>query len=211
MGVLCKMNMCRTGNIFIRYFVYCAAMSGVIGLSSYLIQKVWGGEFVMRENGIVEWIQVGLLFFAALLLFLASKRRTEYMQLLRMLSFLPVLALIRENDKLLDTYVFVHSWKILVLIALIYPGYVLSKTYHFVSEQLQRFSHTQPFICFVFGCFLIFAFSRLVGQQSLWQALLEERNHRSIGGFVEEIMELLGYCVLLIGSIECYIEAQSKK
>lgn len=202
------MNMCHTGNIFIRYFVYCAAMSGVIGLSSYLIQKVWGGESVMRENGVVEWLQVACLFFAALLLLLAGKRSTEYKELLGILCFLPVVALIRENDKLLETYVFADAWEVLVLTALIYPGYVLSRTFHIVSKQLNRFSYTQPFLCFVFGCFLIFAFSRLVGQQSLWQALLEERNHRSIGGFVEEIMELLGYCVLLIGSIECYIEAR---
>ncbi|MEN6307821.1 MAG: hypothetical protein ABFD91_08705 [Anaerohalosphaeraceae bacterium] len=143
----------------------------------------------------------------------SSKCTQEYKELFRVMFILPVIAVIRENDRLLETYVFDESWEVFVIIGLIYLGYVFMKTARPVSLQFIKFTHTQPFICFVLGFFITVGFARIVGQQDLWRALLQERHHRMIGGFVEEIMEFFGYCIILIGSLECYFEAKrsSKK
>jgi hypothetical protein len=194
-------------NILFRFCVYCTVLVGLVGLSSYLIQ-ILGGDLVMRENGIVEWGQVLCLVFTTILLYYASKYSPEYQELFHVLYILPMIAIIRENDYLLDTYLFDESWETFVIIGLIYLGYVLTRIFHPVVKQFIKFTHTQPFICFVLGCFIIFVFSRIVGQQSLWRALLQERHHRAIGGFIEEIMEFLGYCIVLIGAIESYLEAK---
>ena len=197
-------------NVLWRFFVYCNVMAGVVGLSSFLIQ-IWGGNLVMRENSIVEWAQVVCLFISAILLYCASKHTQEYKELFRVLFILPVIAIIRENDNLLETYVFDEAWEVFVIIGLICLGYILVSTFRIVSNQFIRFTHTQPFICFVLGFFIVFAFSRIVGQQKLWQALLQERHHRMIGGFIEEIMEFFGYCIILLGSLECWYQAKYNK
>ena len=194
-------------NVLMRFCSYCVALTGLIGLSSHLIQTL-GGDLVMRENGIVEWGQVVCLLFAAILLYCAGKHTQEYKELFRVLSILPVIVIIRENDDLLETYVFDEAWEVFVIIGLTYLGYVLVSTFSPVSQQFIKFTHTQPFICFVLGFFIVVAFSRIIGQQKLWRALLQERHHRMIGGFVEEIMEFLGYCILLIGALECYFQAK---
>ncbi|MEN6306461.1 MAG: hypothetical protein ABFD91_01795 [Anaerohalosphaeraceae bacterium] len=59
-----------SGNVLFRFCAYCIAMAGLVGLSSFLIQ-IWGGDLVMRENGIVEDAQVGCLLLAAAFLYLA--------------------------------------------------------------------------------------------------------------------------------------------
>lgn len=206
------MNNNDSRNVLLRFFAYCVFLSGLIGLSSYLIQ-IWGGDLVMRENGIVEWGQVVCLLFAAIMLYCASNCTQDYKELFRVLLILPVIAIIRENDYLLETYVFDEAWEVFVTIGLIYLGYTLIRTFRSVSHQFTIFTHTQPFVCFVLGFFIVIVFSRIVGQQNLWRALLQERHHRMIGGFIEEIMEFLGYCILLIGALECYFEANrtSKK
>lgn len=197
-------------SVLFRFCVYCIALGGLIGFSSYLIQKC-GNDLVIRENGIIEWGQVALLAFISILLHSASKYSQEFKELYKTLFILPVIAIIRENDRLLETYIFDKSWEVFVIIGLIYFGYVLIRTYHPVIEQFFKFTHTQSFVCFVLGFFIVCVFSRIAGQQTLWQAVLQELNHRRIGGCVEELLEFLGYCILLMGAIECYFEAKLKR
>ncbi|OHB53636.1 MAG: hypothetical protein A2Y07_01110 [Planctomycetes bacterium GWF2_50_10] len=161
----------------------------------------------MREDGVIELSQVAVLILAAVMLYVASNRTREYRDFFKVLYLAPVLAIIRENDHFLETYVFDEAWEVLAVVCVIYMGYILYRTHKRVLQQFVRFTATGPFICFANGAFIVMIFARIIGQQSLWESLLQEHHHRMIGRFVEETIEFLGYCFILIGSMECYITA----
>lgn len=60
------------------------------------------------------------------------------------------------------------------------------------------------------GFFIIVVFAQLCGQQSMWKVILEQHYQRNIGRFLEEILEFLGYIILITGSIECYLQSVRK-
>ena len=59
------------------------------------------------------------------------------------------------------------------------------------------------------GAVILFAFVRFVGHEPLWQALLGDAYQRVIKQGIEEFIELMGYFLWIIGSIEYAIEARA--
>ena len=55
---------------------------------------------------------------------------------------------------------------------------------------------------------ILFAFVRLVGHEPLWQAILGEDYRRIVKLAVEEFIELIGYLLWLIGTIEYTYQAR---
>ena len=59
------------------------------------------------------------------------------------------------------------------------------------------------------GAVILFAFVRLVGHEPLWQAILGDDYRRIVKVAVEEFIELIGYLLWLIGSIEYTYQVRS--
>jgi len=59
------------------------------------------------------------------------------------------------------------------------------------------------------GAIIIFVFVQIVGQESLWQAILGEHYQRIVKLAVEEFIELSGYFLWLIGTIEYLFQARA--
>ena len=67
-----------------------------------------------------------------------------------------------------------------------------------------------PGIALLFaGAIILLAYVRLVGQESFWMTLLGDDYRRVIKLAVEEFMELFGYLVWVIGSIEYTYQARA--
>ena len=59
------------------------------------------------------------------------------------------------------------------------------------------------------GALILFAYSMLVGHEPLWQAMLGDAYARIIKIAVEEFIELIGYLLWLIGTIEYVYQSKA--
>ena len=59
------------------------------------------------------------------------------------------------------------------------------------------------------GAVILFAFVRLVGHEPLWMSLLGDDYRRVVKIAVEEFIELMGYFLWLIGTIEYTYQARA--
>ena len=59
------------------------------------------------------------------------------------------------------------------------------------------------------GAIIIFVFVQIVGHEPLWQAILGEHYQRIVKLAVEEFIELSGYFLWLIGTIEYLFQARA--
>ncbi|MDN6314120.1 MAG: hypothetical protein L0J56_02290, partial [Halomonas sp.] len=61
---------------------------------------------------------------------------------------------------------------------------------------------------FTAGFFTTYAFSRLYGRKEFWQAVMQEHYMGNIKSMAEEVVELLGYSLILFAMIELLLLAQ---
>jgi hypothetical protein len=110
--------------------------------------------------------------------------------------------LIRELDFFLDRYVVDNFWQVMVALVS-----ALIITYTYRHRKRLRIAWLRlwpsPGLTLLFaGATVQFAFVRLVGHEPLWVAILGDDYLRIIKLAVEEFIELIGYFLWLIGTIE---------
>lgn len=116
--------------------------------------------------------------------------------------------IIRELDFFLDRYVADNFWQLLIGIV---AALVIVYTYRQrrrVVISLARIWPSPALALLFAGAVILFAFVRLVGHEPLWQALLGDDYRRLIKLAVEEFIELIGYLLWLVGSIEYTYQAR---
>ena len=116
--------------------------------------------------------------------------------------------LISELDYFLDRYLVDNLWQVLIIVS---GALVIAYTY----RQLRRFRVAwgriwpSPGLALLFaGALILFVFVRLIGLESLWMSILGDGYHRVVKLAVEEFIELIGYLLWLIGSIEYTYQAR---
>ena len=114
-----------------------------------------------------------------------------------------------ELDYFLDRYLIENLWQVLVGIA---GALVIAYTY----RQRKRLNIAlarvwpSPALALMFaGAVINFGFVRLVGQEQLWQAILGDDYRHVVKIAVEEFIELIGYLLWLVGSIEYTYQVRS--
>jgi hypothetical protein len=116
---------------------------------------------------------------------------------------------ILELDYFLDRYLINNLWQVLVGIT---GALVIVYTY----RQRKRLNIAlgrvwpSPALALLFaGAVTIFGFVQLVGHEQLWQAILGDNYQPVVSVAVEEFVELLGYLLWLVGSIEYTYQVRS--
>ena len=61
---------------------------------------------------------------------------------------------------------------------------------------------------FVAGMLTTYIFSRLYGRQVFWQTVMQENYMRDVKSMAEEVIELLGYAMILIALVELMLLAR---
>jgi len=183
------------------YFLGVALLTG----AAVLALKFFGFEIVMKENGVVEWLEVLWLLLSSLFLFLAARRSIEYSGLFSVLWLLPVIAAIRELDGIFDK-IFHGAWIIPAMFIAAIVFYRIFRSFNILKLQSLSFINTQQVVFLGVGFFIVVIFAQISGEQCVMRAVLQEHYHRYVGRFVEEFIEFLGYIILVIGSLECYIQ-----
>ncbi len=117
--------------------------------------------------------------------------------------------LIRELDYFLDRYVIDNFWQVLIVIV---GALLIAYTYRHrrrLKVGLARI-WPSPGLTFLFaGAVILFAFVRLVGHEPLWMSILGDSYQRITKLAIEEFIELMGYFLWMIGTLEYALQARA--
>ncbi len=117
--------------------------------------------------------------------------------------------LIRELDYFLDRFVADNFWQVVIVIV---GSLVIAYTHRHRRRLQIGFARIwpSPGMTLLFaGAVILFAFVRLVGHEPLWMSILGDDYRRIIKLAVEEFIELIGYFLWMIGTIEYAFQARA--
>jgi len=117
--------------------------------------------------------------------------------------------LIRELDYFLDRFIADNLWQSLVAIfgsLLIVYMYRHRKR---LTIALARIWPSPGLTLLFAGAVILFAFVRLVGHEPLWMSILGDAYQRVIKLAIEEFIELIGYFLWMIGTVEYAFQARA--
>ena len=116
---------------------------------------------------------------------------------------------IRELDFFFHRYVADNFWQVLIgVIAAFLIAYTYRQRRRFRIAWLRMWPSPGLTLLFA-GAIILFAFVRLVGHEPLWMAILGDGYQRVMKLAVEDFIELLGYFMWLIGTIEYTYQARA--
>lgn len=117
--------------------------------------------------------------------------------------------LVRELDYFLDSFFADNLWQILIVIigALVIVHVVRNRKR--LKIALARIWPSPGLTLLFAGAVILFAFVRFVGHEPLWMSILGDDYRRIVKLAVEEFIELMGYFLWMIGSIEYAFQARA--
>ncbi len=167
-----------------------------------------------RDGGLLETLQFLLVLTAGTSLLLMARREASFSVVLKILGALALFAAGRELDSIFDSflydYVGTKGYWLVTVPAGSYAGYLIWRHRHTVVRDVQDFSRTRGFPFFVVGFFVISLFAQLLGQKGLWQAAMGDDFHRLVKDIVEESIELFGYLLVFVGTIETFFHTRPR-
>jgi len=168
-----------------------------------------GDQFGTSEYSPIEIIQPLILSICGLLMAWVAKYCPSQRPIAFPFGGLALAFFIRELDYYFDRYLVDNLWQVLVAVA---GAFVITYTY----RQRRRLKIAwgriwpSPGIALLFaGAVIMFAFVRLVGHEPLWMSILGDNYQRVVKLAVEEFIELMGYFLWLIGTIEYAYQARA--
>lgn len=125
------------------------------------------------------------------------------------LGGLALIFLIRECDYFLDRFVADNLWQVLVAVfGALLIAYVVRHTKR-LKIALARVWPSPGLTLLFAGALVLFAFISLVGHEPLWQSILGVHYQRVIKLAIEEFIELMGYYLWMIGTVEYAFQARA--
>ena len=168
-----------------------------------------GDSLGTSEYSPVELIQVGILAICGLLYAWVAANCPSQRPIAFTFGGMALTFFIRELDYFLDLYIADNFWQVLM-------GIVLALLIAYVYRHRRRFRIAwlrlwpSPGMTLLFaGATVIFAFVPLVGHEPLWMSILGDDYHRVVKLAIEEFIELSGYFLWLIGTIEYSYQAKA--
>lgn len=122
---------------------------------------------------------------------------------------LALIFMIRESDYFLDRYVVDNLWQVLIAIL---AALLIAYTHRHrkrLTIALARIWPSNGITLLFAGAVILFAFVPLVGHEPLWMSILGDAYQRVIKLAIEEFIELMGYFLWMIGTIEYAIQARA--
>ena len=167
------------------------------------------GGLGSSEFSPVEIIQIIILGMCGAILWWVTRYCPSQRPIAIPLGGVALAFLIRELDYLLDRFVIDNLRQvIIVVIAALVIVYML-RTRRRAQIALARIWPSPGLTLLFAGAVILLAFVRLVGQEPLWMAILGDDYTRIIKLAVEGFIELLGYFLWMIGTIEYAFQARA--
>jgi len=161
------------------------------------------------EYSPLELIQPGMLLVCGLLFAWIAQHCPQQRPVALTFGAFAAMFLIRELDFFLDNYVADNFWQ--APVAIIAALFIVYTWRHQKRLRLAWIRiWPSPGLTLLFAGFIIhFAFAPFIGHEPLWQAALGDDYRRVIKMTVEEFVELGGYYLWLIGSIEYLLQSRA--
>lgn len=192
-----------TSSMLLRFLLYTA------GILCFTASLPWlariGDAAPFKENGIIEWLQFALLVAVSLLFARKTGTSDRFQYAFTILACFAAFASAREMDANLDVAVPVLGWKIAYLFVF-YAGFVFYKSDGNAVRQMRECCNSSGFFLLWAGFIVAIPFAQLVGNSAFLQAIMSEDYSRDYRRIIEEIGELMGYGLILIGSIELTVD-----
>ena len=166
-------------------------------------------KFGTSEFSPVEIIQAIILGICGLIMVWVARYCPSQRPIAFSFGGLALLFLIRESDYFLDRFIVDNLWQVLVAIVgalLIVYTYRNRKR---LTIALARVWPSPGLTLLFAGAVILFAFVPLVGHEPLWQSILGDAYQRVIKLAIEEFIELMGYFLWMIGTIEYAFQARA--
>ncbi|MGP9684441.1 hypothetical protein [Halomonas sp. AOP25-F1-15] len=180
---------------------------GAIAQGSYL-EAIYLPSVRFTELGFTEFTQTIILATCCLMLLYIRQVLKVWPTVTLLLFAFIAASLVREQDYFFDEYVGQDAWKVVVsLIAIPSIAWVVIQRRRFMEEFIY-YSNTFSFGLFAAGLLTTYVFSRLYGRQIFWRAVLEDNYLRDIKDIAEEVVELLGYSLILFATLELLLLAR---
>ncbi len=168
-----------------------------------------GDTLGTSEYSPVEIIQPGMLAICGLLYAWVAANCPSQRPIAFTFGGMALIFAIRELDYFLDRIVADNFWQVLIGIA---SSFLIA----YIYRQRRRFRIAwlriwpSPGLTLLFaGATIIFAFVQIVGHGPLWMAILGDDYQRVVKLAIEEFIELSGYFLWLIGTIEYTYQAKA--
>lgn len=187
-----------------RLLFYAAILFGIselIFLDS--ITETHTGKF--GEHSFTEWTQEIFILICSILYFTLGGYDRTITGFTGMLSGMALMAFIREFNNYFHTW-FKGAWQLLVLIALILTVIYVYRNRDTFIKPFYDYLKLPAFGVTMSGFVSLMVFSKLFGRGRMWRNILEvdhlEGPYRWVKNAAEEGTELLGYALILIGTLE---------
>ena len=168
-----------------------------------------GDQFGSSEFSPVEIIQDIILGTCGAVMWWVARYCPSQRPIAVPLGGVALAYLIRELDSFLDHFIVGNLRQvIIVVIAALLIVYILRNRRR-LQIALARIWPSPGLTLLFAGAVIVFAFVRLVGDEVLWMALLDDDYRKVIKLAVEEFIELLGYFLWMIGTIEYAFQARA--
>lgn len=122
---------------------------------------------------------------------------------------LALIFLIRESDYFLDRFVADNAWQFLIGVC---AALLIAYTHRHrkrLTIGLARIWPSPGLTLLFAGAVILFGFALLVGHEPLWQSILGDNYLRVTKLAIEEFIELMGYFLWMVGTIEYALEARA--
>lgn len=193
----------------IRFLIYGSIM---VLLSEFLKWNVQheAGSNKFNEQSIVEYVQSLLLLLSALTyLYISFKHKSSFPLAFALFSF-TMASLIREQDAFLDEHVYDGAWQTGAFSLLFLAVIIVYRNKGLFFSNLNGFVNKFSFGILLSGILTTYIFARLYGRKVFWMAVMESQYTRDVKNVSEESLELFGYTLILIASVEFYLLAKAK-
>jgi len=192
--------------LVVRFLVYALA------LGTLTTGMLWGAvEYDVAfydEVGCVEILEILFALGTALLFLMAGRMdQTRKPCSILLVGFLLCIA-IRESDYFLDEWISRHAWKALVAFTVLFLITYTVRNWKRVIASVLDFINRPSFGFFVSGLLVLIIFSRLFGYGPFWKELLGAGHFHGVKTIVEEGVEMVGYFLILISSLEYWHDRQ---
>ena len=168
-----------------------------------------GDRFGTSEFSPVEIIQAIILAACCLIMGWVAKNCPSQRPIAIPFGGFALVFLIRELDYFLDHVVADNVWQILMVVV---GSLVIAYTWRHQKRlqiALARIWPSPGLTLLFAGAVILFAFVRFVGHEPLWMSILDDSYRRIVKLAVEEFIELIGYFLWIIGTIEYALQARA--
>jgi hypothetical protein len=166
-------------------------------------------QFGTSEYSPVEIIQAIILGACGVIMWWVARYCPTQRPVAILFGGMALAFLIRELDYFLDRFIADNFWQVVIAVV---GSLVIAYTLRHLRRLQIAFGRIwpSPGLTLLFaGAIILFAFVRLVGHEPLWMSILGDDYRRIFKLAVEEFIELIGYFLWMIGTIEYAFQARA--